>query len=363
MTERLTFSFQCYISHSQVRGGITRVQTEITHTYDRLSEADWTLMAKVADYLKPFADFTAKGSSETACISEVGFKRIMISTYKVFALLLANVISEQSHLSICIICHYMDYSFSKLNANIFKTCDTRSLLYIRNSDMAYFQVIPYVKYLFFLLDKLPRRGVCMMRKRLIEETDRYFRGLDTRQHFPNVEGVDAYSLSTLLDPRFKKSGFSSQYRADAGIRKLERALSETVIETQSDDQPSSSGSSAENYVETDDWAICMGLDDPEVEFDQASAPSQADELSLYLAEKPLPRDKSPYSWWEVHEAIYPRLAKLARRYLSSPMSSIASEREFKLAKQIVTGRWTIKTETVEKMLFLKYNLRFLNYQY
>lgn len=56
---------------SQVRAPLTRVETELDVNYTKLNSSDWTLMAKVAEYLKPFADLTLKGSKESACISEV----------------------------------------------------------------------------------------------------------------------------------------------------------------------------------------------------------------------------------------------------------------------------------------------------
>ena len=55
-----------------------------------------------------------------------------------------------------------------------------------------------------------------MRAKLLEETRKYFRGGDPRQHFPDIENKDAYRISTLLDTRYRKNGFSSQNKADAG---------------------------------------------------------------------------------------------------------------------------------------------------
>ena len=51
------------------------------------------------------------------------------------------------------------------------------------------------------------------------------------------------------------------------------------------------------------------------------------------------------------------------KFLSAPMGSIASEREFKIAKRVTQGRYNLKPENVQKLLFLKYNLilRMLNY--
>ena len=46
--------------------------------------------------------------------------------------------------------------------------------------------------------------------------------------------------------------------------------------------------------------------------------------------------------------------------LSAPMGSIASEREFKIAKRVIQVRYNLKPENVQKLLLFlkyKYNLR------
>ena len=50
------------------------------------------------------------------------------------------------------------------------------------------------------------------------------------------------------------------------------------------------------------------------------------ELNSYLQESNTPRNSWPVTWWGVNHSKYPHLAVLARRYLSAPMASIASER-------------------------------------
>lgn len=54
--------------------------------------------------------------------------------------------------------------------------------------------------------------------------------------------------------------------------------------------------------------------------------------------------------------------KLAMRYLSAPISSVASEREFKSARDIANGdRVRLLPKNVEKLLFLKHNLRSIGF--
>ena len=59
----------------------------------------------------------------------------------------------------------------------------------------------------------------------------------------------------------------------------------------------------------------------------------------------------------------PLLSAIARKYLSAPPSSAASEREFKMTKNIQTNkRWRLLLKNLETLLFLKYNLRAVGYR-
>ena len=103
----------------------------------------------------------------------------------------------------------------------------------------------------------------------------------------------------------------------------------------------------------------MGLtDDPEIAGD--SSHSSDAEVTAFLAEKNINRESSPFTWRKAHEEHYLLVAAVARKYLSAPMGSIASEREFKIAKRVTQGRYNLKPRNVQKLLFLKYNLRMLN---
>ena len=48
------------------------------------------------------------------------------------------------------------------------------------------------------------------------------------------------------------------------------------------------------------------------------------EIEEYLTEKNLGRNDYPFSYWAGNKETYPRLAALARKFLSAPMTSITS---------------------------------------
>jgi len=59
---------------------------------------------------------------------------------------------------------------------------------------------------------------------------------------------------------------------------------------------------------------------------------------------------------------YPEIATIAVKYLSAPVSSVASEWEFKVARDLANGsRTRLKPDNAEKLLFLKHNLKAIGY--
>lgn len=68
--------------------------------------------------------------------------------------------------------------------------------------------------------------------------------------------------------------------------------------------------------------------------------SQADrirtELATYLLISEISEDADPLQWWKKHEENFPRLSKLARKYLSIPATSAPLDRLFSVGGGIVT---------------------------
>ena len=81
------------------------------------------------------------------------------------------------------------------------------------------------------------------------------------------------------------------------------------------------------------------------------------EVSMYLKEPRLDAEEDPLKWWKGHEEIYPILSKVAKKYLSVPATSTASERLFSKSGKIVTPtRASLKPEKVEMLVFLAKNV-------
>lgn len=79
------------------------------------------------------------------------------------------------------------------------------------------------------------------------------------------------------------------------------------------------------------------------------------ELDFYLLSNAT-EDCDVLNWWKCHTVEYPLLSKLARKILTSNASSVASERLFSLAANIVTKkRNNLKPSTVDMLAFLAFN--------
>ena len=81
----------------------------------------------------------------------------------------------------------------------------------------------------------------------------------------------------------------------------------------------------------------------------------ADEVNRYLDEDST-EDDDPLAWWKQKEPLYPRVARLARKYLALPASSAPSERIFSKMNVVVDKRRaSLDPDRVERMVFIKEN--------
>ena len=80
------------------------------------------------------------------------------------------------------------------------------------------------------------------------------------------------------------------------------------------------------------------------------------EVSQYLAIEPPPVQTTPPEWWKEHALLFPRLAKLAKRLLCIPATSVPSERLFSTAGMVICQkRSNLLPENANKLIFLNKN--------
>ncbi len=83
-----------------------------------------------------------------------------------------------------------------------------------------------------------------------------------------------------------------------------------------------------------------------------------EEVQHYRAVQSLSVEANPLEWWKDNQKQFPRLAKLAKRYLGIPATSVPSERVFSTAGDIVTAqRASLSPDNVDMMVFRKKNLQ------
>ena len=90
----------------------------------------------------------------------------------------------------------------------------------------------------------------------------------------------------------------------------------------------------------------------------------AETIEQYIKQKRISTDEDPLKWWKMHEKSFPDLAQLARSYLACPPTRVASERLFSGAGLVYDlKRSNLASERAEKLLFLKYNLPIIEFNY
>ena len=85
------------------------------------------------------------------------------------------------------------------------------------------------------------------------------------------------------------------------------------------------------------------------------------EVSSYIALPNLKEDENPLEFWKEQQTSYPKLVKLAIRYLSVPASSAPVERLFSISGKIFRQeRCRLSDEHFQKLTNIKCNSHILN---
>ena len=180
--------------------------------------------------------------------------------------------------------------------------------------------------------------------------------------------VDSPTYTTLLmasalDPRFKAMTFVSELEREEVHAKIVREALRLDRAAMPPGDSTETAPPPEKKARTDNaLAALFGLDVLEDPAPAEATPSQEEsvrqELVDYGREPPIPVTADPLAWWRSRCPRFTRLARLAKRMLSVPGTSVPAERVFSAAGATVTARRSnLTSENVDKLLFLNKNSR------
>lgn len=181
--------------------------------------------------------------------------------------------------------------------------------------------------------------------------------LNTR--FENVEKKTEYAFATFLDPRFRQKGFMDSEETLEAVEKqiadmidIESDLSDNETRDKDKEKDIESAEPVKKKEENPIWEHF----DNTIKNLTARLPLSVIELRNYKDDIFLARAKNPLQFWQHKGSSFPRLKKMAKKYLVIPATSVPSERVFSKAGDLVSEkRNRLKPENVDKILFLNAN--------
>lgn len=172
------------------------------------------------------------------------------------------------------------------------------------------------------------------------------------KHFHQMEHNTILSGATFLDPQFKQRGFHDP-AAITRIKDLLTTDMKKMIDKMSEKLSEPLSLNLDDDVAEDD-DIWKHLDFETVKVSSTS--TALVELRQYTEEGNILKKENPLDWWKARENTYPRLSKLAKKYLSVVATSVPRERIYSKAGQMISERRSrLKSKNVEMILFLNAN--------
>ncbi|XP_028654663.2 E3 SUMO-protein ligase ZBED1-like [Erpetoichthys calabaricus] len=182
---------------------------------------------------------------------------------------------------------------------------------------------------------------------------------DLAKRYTSVTEKNMLHISSSLDPRFKTLPFLSQDEQKdihskviaeaAALENEEPDIRNEVLDDEGPPVPKKRNTSLLNL---------LGKTFTNVRVVPKSAGTRAEEeMKKYLETPSLSLSEDPLNWWRSQDTVFALLAKLAQCYLCIPGTSVAAERVFSTAGDIVTAQRSMLTpEHVDQLLFLQKNM-------
>ncbi|XP_061878005.1 E3 SUMO-protein ligase ZBED1-like [Entelurus aequoreus] len=192
---------------------------------------------------------------------------------------------------------------------------------------------------------------------------------DLATRYSSEKTQNLLHIASALDPRFKAlpflAGDEQLDNIHARLITESAALEDQVRPGEADSSPvepesgQEEGPAPKRRTTSVAMVNLLGKTFTEVRVAPKSASTRAEEeLKKYLAEPALSLTEDPLDWWKFKERDCPLLAKLAKQFLCIPGTSVAAERVFSTAGDVVTAqRSCLSPQHVDQFIFLQKNLQ------
>lgn len=167
-----------------------------------------------------------------------------------------------------------------------------------------------------------------------------------------IERVTPLAIATVLDPRYKKIHFTDALACSAAVTKIKDLMKNATPNIEMSESDS-------DHSEKQEESFCLWDSHHKlVSKNWKSTQSEdaiSDELSIYLRSPIVGRlNENPLEIWQDLKGQFPKLYKIAFKYLTIVGTSVPSERLFSKAAQIVNQqRNRMKGKRLSKLLFLQ----------
>lgn len=177
------------------------------------------------------------------------------------------------------------------------------------------------------------------------------------KRFHDVEFNNIFSISMLLDPRFKKLYFTSATAASKAIQKVNEKISlQKNLKEQTTMNDNNNTNNVNNQNIQGIWKYHQDRALESLKIQDENDIGYCFELKQYLKEPIIAVDKDPLQYWISRKEIFPFLYTIALNYMTIPSTSVSSERLFSAASLIMTKRRNrIKPEKLQKIFYLRSN--------
>ncbi|XP_056455259.1 zinc finger BED domain-containing protein 4-like [Gadus chalcogrammus] len=212
--------------------------------------------------------------------------------------------------------------------------------------------------------------------RLLAKTDESDKGVQTAKHalfeavskrFDGVQTEPLYAIATMVDARYKDRYFDPDKKEEA--RNMLLKVVDEMASVGNDQREDAAGASADDPGQEDQdpppkRARTGSLQDMYQKIltendvaKQATTGETATQVHAYLGEATSLKTACPFKYWSSTQICPPALARVARKYLTAPCTSVDSERLFSAVSHVIDEkRNRMHCNNAEMLIFIQKNL-------